>query len=125
MAREKTGATLPTLVAAADFTTAGQHRFVVIDSNGKAALAGAGVAVDGVLQNNPDVDQAATVWGPGTLSKIEAGAAVATGAQVTPDATGRAVDAATTNYIAGKIVDAAGGAGEIASVWITQPGRLA
>jgi hypothetical protein len=123
MAWEKVGPTLPGMVAGADLTAA-QHRFVVVDSSGTVVLAGAGVAVDGVLQNNPNTDHAATVWGIGSVSKVEAGAAVAQGAFVTPNATGQAVTAATTNYIAGRALGAATGSGQFISVWQTSPGRV-
>lgn len=121
MAFEKVGATLPGIVAGADLTGS-QFLFTVIDSNGKAVVAGAGVAVDAVLQNKPDTDQAATLWGCGSVSKVKAGAAVSNGALVTPDAAGKAVAATTGNFIAGRALTAAGAADEIVSVWITQPG---
>lgn len=124
MAWEKVGPTLPGMVAGADLT-AGQHLFVVVNSSGKIVAAGAGAAVDGVLQNNPAADQAATVWGVGSVSKVVAGAAVSQGAQVTPNASGQAVTAASGNYIAGRALQAATGAGQKIPVWVTSPGRVA
>lgn len=124
MSWEKVGATLPGLVAGADLT-ASQHLFVVVNASGKAAVAGAGVAIDGVLQNKPDTDQAATVWGCGSVSKVVAGAAVAAGALVAPNASGQAITAVSGNYIAGRALNAATGAGQLISVWVNQPGRVA
>ncbi len=124
MAVEKTGETLPGIEAAADLST-NQFHAVRIDSNGQAALATAGQSIAGVLQNKPNAaGVAATIWGPGTLTKMVAGATVAAGADVTPDGTGRAVTAATTNYIIGQAT-IGGAVGELISVFITQPGRLA
>jgi hypothetical protein len=125
MAWEKTGETLPGIEASADLS-AHQFKFVTIDSNGQAAVAGAGVSIAGALQNKPDAQgKACTIWGPGTVTKAIAGAAVAQGADVTPDATGRAVTSASGNYIVGKALKAAANANEIISVFITQPGRTA
>ena len=123
MAWEKQGPTLPGIVAGADLSSA-IHRFVVINSSGKAVLAGAGAAVDGVLHNNPEADRAASIWMVGSVSKVEAGAAVAQGANVTSDATGRAVTAASGNYIAGRALQAAAGAGEFVPVAQNSPGRV-
>ena len=123
MAFEKVGETLPGMEAAADLT-GHQFRFVTVTSGG-IDVAGVGASIAGVLQNKPDTGEAATVWGPGTVSKVEAGGSVLQGADVTPDATGRGVTSATTNYIAGKALTAAANAGELLTVWITQPGRTA
>lgn len=123
MAIEKVGMTLPAVTAAADLSAA-QFLFVKITGELAINLAGAGEAVDGVLQNKPAAaGRAATVWGPGTASKVVAGAAVAAGADVTPDAAGKAVTSATGNYIAGKCMTAAANADELITVWLTNPGR--
>jgi len=124
MAWEKVGPTLPGMVAGADLTSA-QYRFVVVNSSGKVVLAGAGAVVDGVVQNNPNTDQAATVWGVGSVSKVVAGAAVAQGALVASNGSGQAITAVSGNYIAGRALQAATGAGQLIPVWITNPGRVA
>lgn len=125
MAFECIGSTIPGVEASADLS-ADQFKLVIIDSNGQAALAGAGVAVDGVLQNKPSAQgQAATVWGVGSVSKVVAGAAVAAGAAVTPDASGLAVTAASGDYILGRALEAATASGDLIAVWINQPGRVA
>lgn len=101
--------------AAADLS-ASQHLFVAINSSSQAAVAGAGVAVDGVLQNNPDAQgKAASIMRDG-ISKVRAGAAVAAGALVASNASGQAVTAATGNVVAGKALSAAGAANEVISV---------
>ncbi len=125
MAFEKVGETLPGIEASADLSTH-QFKFVTLDSSAEAAVAGAGAHVSGVLQNKPAAQgRPATIWGPGTVSKVVAGAAVALGADVTPDATGRGVTSTSGDYIAGKALTLAANAGELISVWITQPGRTA
>jgi len=124
MAVEKVGETLPGVEAAADLSTH-QFKFVKMTSTG-INICGAGEAAVGVLQNKPSaLGQAATVWGAGTVSKVVAGAAVAKGAKVTPDATGRAVTAASGNYEAGQALDASTGAGQLISVWYNPQGRAA
>ena len=124
MAIENPVSTLPAVTAAADLS-AQQFRFVKVTAAEQVNLAGAGEAVAGVLQNKPTSGQAASVWGTGSTTKVVCGAAVTAGADVTPDANGDAVTAASGNYIAGKALDAGAGAGSIISVQLTQPGRTA
>lgn len=50
------------------------------------------------------------------VTRIEAGAAISRGTQVSHDSVGRAITAASTNNILGVALEAAGGAGEIISV---------
>ena len=75
MAYGNRGSNLPGIVAGADLTAA-QHRFITIDSTGRAVLSGLGGRISAVLQNNPNTGQAATLEGPGSVSKLESGAAV-------------------------------------------------
>lgn len=124
MAYEKVGATLPGVVASADLSGS-QFLFVKCDGEKAVNLAGAGEAVEGVLQNNPEAGVAATVWGIGSVSKVWSGAAVAAGAFVTPNAAGKGVTAASGNYIAGRCITKADNADELITVFITQPGRVA
>jgi hypothetical protein len=59
------------------------------------------------------------------ISKVEAGAAVALGAEVMSDTTGRAITAATTgNAVVGRALQAAVGAGEWIDVLLTPGARL-
>jgi hypothetical protein len=121
MAYNNRGSNLPGIVAGADLTAA-QHRFVQIDATGRAVLAPAGGRVDAALENNPDIDVAASLCGPGSVVKIEASAAIAAGAAVASAANGQGVTAVSTNFIAGICVEAAGAAGELCSVWMSFPG---
>ena len=125
MAFEKVGETLPGIEASGDLSS-DQFKFVTIDSNGQAVLAGAGASIAGVLQNKPSaIGIAATIWGPGTVSKVIASAAIAAGADVTSTAVGLAVTSATGNYIAGIALRASSASGDLIPVFITQPGRTA
>lgn len=84
------------LVAGADLRTA-QFRAVTVNAAGRVVQATAGQHAIGVLQNNPDNGQAATIR-IGGLTKFAAGAAITLingGRLVAPDATGRAVAATT------------------------------
>ncbi len=121
MAYSNRGTNLPGIVAAADLSQA-QHRFITIDTGGRATLASAGARVDAALENNPVEDAAASLMGPGSVAKIEASAAVALGDLVASGADGQAAVAASGNFIAGVCVEAAGAAGELCSVWLTMPG---
>lgn len=123
MAFSNRGANLPGVVAAADLTAA-QHRFVTIDSNGKAGLTGAAGRIDAVVENNPNTDEPASLMGPGSVAKVEASAAIALGANVSSAANGQARTAVQFDFIAGVCVEAAGASGDLCSVWMTHPGTV-
>lgn len=126
-----------TLLAAADLS-AKQFFAVKVDSAGKAAVAGAGQTVAGILQNDPASGQAGTVRVLG-VSKAEAGGTVAAGDRVAADANGALV-AATASTVntsdAGGASDPVVGsnvigialegasAGEIFAVLITHSGAV-
>ena len=109
--------------AGADLTAA-QYRFVKPSSGGVVRCSVAGEAAIGVLQNDPDNTQAATVAIDTSCTKVVAGAAIAVDAQVTTDNQGRAITADTGNLILGRALLAAGAAGEIITV-LLQPGAAA
>ena len=121
MAFSNRGTNLPGIAAGADLTAA-QHRFVTTDSTGRAVLSGAGARVGAVVENDPNTGQAATLMGPGSVSKVEAGAAIALGADVASDSLGRAVTAVAGDFIVGECVSAAGALGELCSVWVNPTG---
>jgi len=87
------------LQSAADFSTTGQYRFGIVDSNGRIALAGAAARVDGIIQGNPDVADRAVGVGISGVSFIELGATLTAGDSVQSGASGVAV-AGTTNVTA-------------------------
>jgi hypothetical protein len=87
------------LPAAADLTSK-QFTVVKLDSNGAAANAGAGEAGIGILQNNPNTGQPATVQIDG-ISKAKAGGSITAGAALAANAAGLLVAATTGNYIVG------------------------
>lgn len=93
------------LVAAADLSTK-QYNVVKIDSNGQAAVAGAGEAGIGILVNNPVAGQSASVQ-IGGVAKAKAGGNITAGAAVAANASGVLVAATTGNYIVGFAKEAA------------------
>jgi len=115
---------LHSIDAAGDLSGA-QFRFLAVDGNGRAVLAGAGVAVIGVAQDNnaSAIDRAVAYMSDG-LSKVVSGDAVTIGAEVTSDATGRAVDAASGDRVAGIARLGSAGAGEIITVELLRGGQL-
>ncbi len=119
-----TGNSLPGVEAGADFT-AQQFLGVTLDANEQAVLPAAGAQIVGILQNKPDVGQAATIWGPGATSKVVAGGAFDAGDDLSVDADGKFVEATSGQYIVGKAVTGAAAEEEIGTVFITQPGRVA
>lgn len=115
MATESLGNTR-TMIAGVDLS-AQQYRFLRRDAAGQAlvALAG-GLNHAGILQNAPILGRAATV-GTNGRSKVVAGAAITLPANLTSDATGRAVAiAAGTDRILGSAVGGATAAGQIIEI---------
>ncbi len=98
------------LPAAADYSAAGQYRFVTLNAAGNAALSTAGGDSEGVLQNNPVSGASGTIWRNG-ISKVEAGGVIAIGDNIASDATGRGVAAVAGDVILGVAKGAAGAAG--------------
>lgn len=106
----------PALVAAADLS-AKQFLFVKVTAGLSVNVVAASTdAPVGVLQNKPTQGQTAEIISVG-VTKVQAGAAIAAGAEVMANASGQAITAATTgNRINGIALEAAGGAGELIAV---------
>lgn len=115
--------------------SADQFRFVDLDAANSTSGVGnvilptvAGQKAIGVLQNKPTAGQTAEVWILG-ISKVVAGAAVAAGDLVATDNQGRAVTASTAgafpaaNFILGRALSAASGAGVVISVLLLPGGK--
>lgn len=113
-----------TLIAGADLSTTGQFRFVNLDSNGDVVLAGDGGDAIGVLLNAPGMGQAAEV-GISGLAKVEASAATTAGGEVASAANGQSANAASGDEILGRIVTAAGAAGELHEIILRKDGTMA
>ena len=111
---------------AADFS-ADQYKLVLLSSGDLALAVAADVAI-GVLQNKPadggSGGRTASVMLIGT-TRVLAGAAVAEGDLVTPDATSRAVTSGVNEPVAGIALEAAGAAGDIIEILLTPGGRSA
>lgn len=105
-----------TLPSAADYRTGnGQFRFVRNNGSGKAVQTVLGEHAIGVRQITPKTDEAMTIVNSGIVF-VEAGAAIANGAFVTSDATGRAITAGVGNTINGEAMETASGAGILIAV---------
>lgn len=90
---------------------------------GPAALvapASSGAAILGVLQNNPQLAEAGSVMCLG-VSKVLCGGTFAIGAQLSVNAAGAFIAAASGNVICG-VALRAGAAGTISSAYLTQMG---
>ncbi|MDR3148624.1 MAG: DUF2190 family protein [Oscillospiraceae bacterium] len=117
--------------AAADLTNAA-HKAVKFDGNGQFVLPGAGDPVIGIILS----DVAAIESGANLVTKagtevdvlvkyiglIEAAGAIAKGDLLTVTATGTATQADEGNWIFGVAMTAAGAAGELVQIEITQSG---
>ncbi len=105
--------------------SAKQFTFVIMNTTDRTVVsAGNAAAADGVLLNEPESGQSATVAVFGRV-RVEVGTGGLTaGASVGVDANGEAVVAATSDIIVGKCVDAAA-AGERATIDFFRGGNAA
>lgn len=122
MATENLGTTI-TLLAGSDLH-AYMYRFVTPNAVGKAALTGDGEDAIGVLQNDPAAvnRDAGTMVAPGK-TKITAGAITTPGHYVASDSVGRAVDAASGDFILGWFLDEAATVANQQISMVFQPGH--
>lgn len=91
-----------------------RYYLVKIDSNGKAALAGAGENAVGVLQKPAIANEACVIMTLG-ISKVIYGGNVTAGSNITPDAAGKAVTAGGTDAVVGVALES-GSANNIGTV---------
>ena len=110
---------VPGQVAGADHS-ANQFKFVKSSTPG-VVLAGNGEQALGILQNDPNDTEGATVTALGT-SKVKSGAAYAIDTELASDAAGLAVAATTGERVLAYALEASGGANEIHEVLVTCPG---
>lgn len=99
-----------TRVAGADLSSS-QYFGVELSSGDVIVNSANGAVAYGVLQNEPESGEEATVAISG-LTKATAGAAISQDADVAVDAGGKFITAATGDAIVGKALTAAGGDGE-------------
>jgi hypothetical protein len=93
-----------TLPASGDLS-ASQYCFVEVNSSGQAAVLGAGLAADGILQNDPTAAGRAAEVAISGVVKVKCGGVVTRGGPVASDAAGKAVNAATGNIILGTALE--------------------
>lgn len=107
------GPRIPGLKAGANLST-NRFRFVKPDATADQVIAIA-AATDqpiGVQLDKPDTAGKLIDVESQGIAMVEAGAAIAYGVLVQSDAVGRAITAASTGYVCGRALAAAGGAGE-------------
>lgn len=102
-----------TEVAGADLRTH-QFKFVTYDSSGRVVLAGDDATAIGVLQNDPNVGEAATVAISG-IAKVVCGGAVTRGGTVSVGANGVAKNTGAGSAIVG-FARETGASGRIISI---------
>ena len=110
-----------TLVAGQDLSAA-QFQMMAVAADGEIDPAGAGAAVAGVLQNNPDAQGKAAAVGYAGKTMVKAGAAVTAGDLLASDANGKAVTASTGNYIVGIALEDIANADEIGTMLLANLG---
>jgi hypothetical protein len=114
---------LGTQVASADLSS-NQYYCGKITASGVALCDTQGEVVDGVIQNDPESGQE-VVLRVGGVSQVVANSAIAKGVDVTVGADGKIEAAASGDYIVGETLEASGADGDIISLLITRPGRVA
>lgn len=110
--------------ASADLTSY-QFRFMRMDSNGQLALPPiAGGPVIGVLQDTPNAQgRVGQICGPGSVTKVVAGASITKGYYIATDTNGKAVQAVSGNIILGQAEDS-GSSGDRIRLRFMPLGRL-
>jgi hypothetical protein len=91
-----------------------QFFFVTLAADGAIDSSANGAAADGVLLNDPNTGEAATVVVFGRVT-VECGTAVTAGALIASDAAGNCVPAASSDIILGKALEA-GADGQIITI---------
>jgi hypothetical protein len=103
-------------VAGADFSSTGKYRFGVIGAGLAITIANSnGERAQGVIMDNP-LSGNAVEFGVGDVLPVEAGAAVADGALVQSDGSGRAVTQSGSGCVSGVALAAAAAAGDVIPV---------
>lgn len=93
-----------------------QYQLVSLNSSGQLALTGDGARAIGVLQNKPDAQgKAGTVTTDGK-ARVKVGASITQGGVMASDSNGKAVDAASGDWIQGEFVEDASAADEVTTV---------
>lgn len=95
--------------------SANQYQFVTINASGQVALTADAAAADGVLYGAPAAAGRATDVAIGGIVKVKCGGTVTAGAQVGSGANGLANDAAASDIILGRALEA-GTSGSIISI---------
>lgn len=126
MALDENVGGLMTVVASADLSTK-QYLAIKLDSNGQAAVAGAGDACIGILYDKPNAQGVVGAVHPlnGRKAKAVSGAAITKGNLLMSNASGKLVLATTGLYAVGVAVDSASGADEIFQFVAVSLGRVA
>lgn len=117
--------TVTGFAAAADLSGKQYHfvRASAANACNQSSLA-SDTAVLGVLQNNPQSGQAATIAQQG-LSKVVAGGSITVNALVTTNGSGRAAAAVSGDMVMGRALEAAANDGEVITVALQPPVRWA
>lgn len=104
--------------------TSRQFTFQKVDTNGQLAAPSSGGNVVGVLQDKPTAQgQPGQICGPGSVTKVVAAAAIAAGALVSTDSSGKAVTSTTGAEILGQALEAVSNANDIFRVRFMPMGK--
>ena len=117
---------LPGYRSNSSYTSLGATKYIVVQGTAayraSQATNATSLNILGVMQNNPDVDEAMTIAVAG-LSKIVAGAAVTANAIITCDASGRAAAATSGDIAIGRLLEASGADGDVVTAMLFHPVR--
>ena len=127
MTAKSNNQTLEAFTAGADLSAV-QHHFMKLSAADTVTLAGSlgDLNVAGVLVNNPQSGEAATVCMNGMVPVV-CGSSIAVNALITVSASGRAITSApasgTSQMVVGRVLEASGADGDIVTAWVHQPWR--
>lgn len=117
-----TGSQTDAMPGAVDLT--GKEFFAVKRTSTGLNLCGDGDACDGVLSNGKKAGLSSS-FKTGNQLKAVAGAAVAVGAKVSPDGSGKFITAVSGKHVFGKAITAASGADVLFTIEVDRQGILA
>jgi len=117
---------LPGYRSNSSYTSLSATKYIFVQATGayRANMAAnpTSTAVLGVMQNNPDVDEAMTIAVAG-LSKVVAGAAITVNQLITCDTSGRAAAVTSGDMACGRALEASGADGDVITAMLFHPVR--
>lgn len=108
------------------YTSLSATRYIIVmqtaAQRANMATAATSSTILGVMQNNPDIDEAMSIACAG-LSKVVAGGALTAGRMITTNGSGRAAHVQSGEIAIGRVLEAAGADGDVVMAMLFHPVR--